>query len=85
MTDTGKSVDIFLTGNGHWCAACWGTGKGREWLKVGKYSHILLPCPDCHGKGRKPGPGPNGPRPATTNYDQDFARTGAKRDEGDRQ
>ena len=56
-------MNIFLHGNGHWCAACRGTGRGdprdRIEYRGGGYCQFYEPCPACKGERRVAGPGPS--------------------------
>lgn len=62
-------MNKFLHGNGHWCAACRGTGRGRardrfEYLGGG-YCQFYEPCSACKGERRLAGVGPRLPAPRT--------------------
>ncbi len=68
-------MDIFLKGNGHWCADCGGTGKARSLFFVPgnpMIAHDRIPvaglCPSCKGEGRRKGHGPNRPAPPSSRH-----------------
>lgn len=67
-------ADIWLVGNGHWCASCGGTGKGKGIYALPKHPDGGIPeiCQSCAGAGRLPGPGPAVDRPETSNYVVEF-------------
>lgn len=55
--------DPFLSGNGHVCRACGGTGRGRMMITMTdtvlrRPTHLPSWCPSCDGWGRAPGAGP---------------------------
>ena len=60
-------MNKWLKGNGHWCPACGGTGRGRAADRVvydnGKYAQFYDACTHCNGERRIAGPGPNVPEP----------------------
>lgn len=64
----------WLTGNGHWCPACGGTGQHPSSLvnvpksRLAPCRQIPGDCEQCAGEGRMSGPGPALPPPASANW-----------------
>jgi hypothetical protein len=54
-------MNKWLHGNGHWCPACRGSGRGRPLDMIeyegGGYCQFYARCEACNGEGRLAGPG----------------------------
>jgi hypothetical protein len=65
-------MNKWLHGNGHWCPACKGTGRGkpyggRVYYRGGGWQQLYDLCETCEGDRRLPGLNPAGaPRPSPT-------------------
>lgn len=55
-------MNKWLHGNGHWCGACKGTGRGQKRDRIiyedGSWLQFYAKCETCNGEKRLPGPGP---------------------------
>lgn len=54
-------MNKWLHGNGHWCPACRGTGRGHATDRIeydgGFYVQFYAKCAHCNGEKRLVGPG----------------------------
>lgn len=58
-------MNKWLVGNGHWCPACQGSGRGKPLdsfeYESGAVCQFYAKCESCNGERRLPGPGADQP------------------------